>query len=162
MAAAAPASSKLLTEEEAGDPRLVVQQLQQPGDETDKKLAGQLLRQGQQQSQRRNWSAAVKLLGESMIRHPTPEALAGYADAEIRMLAQARAHERDLDERIQGDMRHAVRFYESSLAADSVLKTLGPQKRFQVERNVACLQAFLRTGDKGKPCEPLHWYLPRR
>lgn len=161
-AAASPQHGRLLTEQEAGDARAVTQRLQQPADPVAKKMAMQLRKQGERQMQRRNWSAAVKLFGESMVRYPAPEALARYADAELQMLAKVRAREPVTGDTVRDDVRHAVRFYESSLAADSVLKTLASPERSRIERNAACLHAYIRSGDESLVCEPLQWYRAAR
>ncbi|AVS72453.1 hypothetical protein C8247_06915 [Paracidovorax avenae] len=150
-----------LTEQEAADAHIVVARLRQPPGAAAKE-AEQLRKQGEHAMKRRNWSAAVKLFGESMVRYPAPEALAGYADADIHMLAQIHAREPRAVHAIREDVRHAVRFYESSLAADSVLQSLSQKERSRIESNAACLRAFIRTGDRSASCEPLQWYASGR
>ncbi|MFD1838844.1 hypothetical protein [Paracidovorax cattleyae] len=161
-AAASVEPYRMLTEQEAADARTVVQHLRLSPDAASMKAAEQLRRQGERQMQRQNWPAAFKLFGKSMVRYPAPEALAGYADAEIRMLAQMHARQPRADAAVRADVRHAVRFYESSLAADSVLGSLPHDERARIERNAGCLRAFIRTGDRSAPCEPLQWYASGR
>ncbi|AVS91534.1 hypothetical protein C8246_06640 [Paracidovorax avenae] len=153
---------RMLTEQEAGDARIVVQHLRQSPDAGSMKAAQRLRRQGERQMQRGNWPAAFRLFGKSMVRYPAPEALAGYADAEIRMLAQMHARQPRADATMRADVRHAVRFYESSLAADTVLGSLPREERSRIERNAGCLRAFIRTGDRPASCEPLQWYASGR
>ncbi len=161
-AAASVEPYRMLTEREAGDARTVVQYLRQSPDAGSMKAARGLQQKGEQQMQRGNWPAAFRLFGKSMVRYPAPGALAGYADAEIRMLAQMHARRPRADAAVRADLRHAVRFYESSLAADTVLGSLPHEERSRIERNAGCLRAFIRTGNRSAPCEPLQWFASGR
>ncbi len=114
--------------------------------------------QGLRDKKRRNWSGAAKAFGESMIRFPGPRALWEYADAEIRMLAAVRAKDKSVASHILPDMRYALNFYQSALAADRALKALLPPESEELHRNSNCVAEYLASGASRSHCQPLQNY----
>lgn len=156
-----PQETRLLTEQEARDAQFVAQWLQKNGTE-DRKEAQQFFQQALLEKQRQNWSAAAKAFGESMIRYPSPQALAGYADADLQMLASVRARDRNAQEHAKADTAHALEFYRAALSADAVLKTLPVQEKDRILRNADCLAAYAASGTSVADCQPLEDYFRPR
>ena len=154
-------AGKYLTESEAGNAEFVSRWLAKHR-AADQKDAQQFMQQALREKQRSNWSAATKAFGESMIRYPSPQALAGYAEAELRMLGAVRARDKNVNEHMAADMKHALAFYESALSANAVLRTLPAQESEQLQKSVDCLKAYLASASKQAGCVPLEIYLAGR
>lgn len=110
----------------------------------------------------KNSSAAAKAFLESMIRYPSPQALAGYAAAESRMFGEIRARNKNVDQYIASDMARALDYYQSAIAADAVLKVMPEHEIEQIKKNVACLVIYLRSKKVQKNCQPLEIYTAKR
>lgn len=154
-------ATKLLTESEAGNAEFVSRWLTQHR-AANQKEAQRFLQQGEREKQRGNWSGATKAFGESMIRYPSPQALAGYAEAELRMLGAVRARDKNMNEHVAVDVKHALAFYEAALSANTVLGTLPAQEVEQLRKNVDCLKANLAAANKQPGCAPLERYMAGR
>jgi hypothetical protein len=153
-----PPPAKLLTEAEAGNAEFVAQWLKQHGATADQKEARQFLEQAQQAKQRKNWSAATKAFGESMIRYPNAQALAGYAEAELRMLGEVRARDKSTSQHMAEDMKHALAFYEAALAANAVQQALPAPEMEQLRKSVACLAGYVASTNRPLDCSPIELY----
>lgn len=147
-----------LTEAEAGNAEFVAQWLKQHGATADQKEARQFLDQAQQAKQRKNWSAATKAFGESMIRYPSAQALAGYAEAELRMLGEVRARDKNASQHMAEDMKHALAFYESALAANAVQQALPAPEKEQLQKSVVCLKGYVASANRPLDCPPIEFY----
>lgn len=150
--------AQLLSEQEARNPQFVVQWLGSTGPKTDQTDAKWFFSFGLKAKASRNWSAASKAFGESMRRYPGPQALLEYADADLKMLGQVRAREGFPSRLVRGDMEHALGFYESSLAANGVTRTLSPQEAKRLEQNVSCLKSYLLSSRPQRDCQPLIYF----
>jgi hypothetical protein len=149
---------KYLTEEDVRNREFVSNWLRTKGASVDQTESKWYFEQGMRENQKKNWSAATKAFGESMIRYPTPHALAEYADAELRMLGESRARENSMDQHKLEDMKDALDFYKSALAADAVLNTMSKQDRERVRQSADCLDAYIRSGKARSNCQPLEVY----
>jgi hypothetical protein len=149
---------QLLKEQQARDPQFVVQWLNSVGAKTDQKDAKWFFSVGLKEKAARNWSAASKAFGESMIRYPSPQALLEYAEADLRMLGQVRAREGFPSQLVRGDMEHALGFYEAAVAANGVTKTLSPQDAKRLEHNASCLRRHLQSPQPQTDCEPATYF----
>ena len=166
LAFAAPATPepapRLLSVEEAGNPEFVVQWLTETGPKTDQEDARLCFSYGLEAKQSRNWSLAVKAFNESMIRYPGPHALFEYADAVLRMLAQVRAREGFPAWRIRDDMEYFLGFYEASLAANGVTKTLPASEVERIGQHIACIKEYLASPRQQADCQPVTIYFSKR
>lgn len=149
---------QLLKEQEARDPQFVAQWLNSVGPKTDQKDARWFFSLGLKEKEAKNWSAASKAFGESMKRYPSPQALLEYADADLKMLGQVRAREGFPSKLVREDMEHALGFYEASIAANGVTKTLSPQEAKRLEQNVSCLKGYLQSPQPQSDCQPITYF----
>ncbi len=151
-------AAPFLTEEEVANPQFVTDWLKKNGQTTHRKDADWFFDVGLRDKQNKNWSAATKAFGESMIRYPSPQALAEYAEAELRMLGEIRARQKNFDANKLSDLSHALNFFKSALAADSVLNAMPKEDNERVRSNVECLDAYIRSGKAQGPCAALEAY----
>lgn len=151
-------SPPLIKEQQARDPQFVVQWLSSMGPKTDQKDAKWFFSAGVKEKEAKNWSAASKAFGESMIRYPSPQALLEYADADLKMLGQVRARDGFPSKFVRGDMEHALGFYEAAVAANGVTKTLSIQDTKRLEQNVACLRTYLQSSQPQSDCQPTTYF----
>lgn len=150
---------KLLSQDEAGNAQCVTEWLNSHHNNVDHTLSNDFYTKGVEASQKGNWSLATKLFGESMIRYPTPQALQGYIDSELRMLGQVRKRSNNTELFIDGDIKYAKGFYESARAANSILKTLSGPEEKQLQQNIDCLVQYQETrAYKAAECMPLQLY----
>lgn len=149
---------QLLKEQQARDPQFVVQWLNGMGLKTDQKDAKWFFSVGVKEKEAKNWSAASKAFGESMIRYPSPQALLEYADADLKMLGQVRAREGFPSKLVRGDMEHALGFYEAAVAANGVTKNLSPQDAKRLEQSVSCLRSHLQSSQPQNDCQPMTYF----
>lgn len=150
----------LLSQDEAGNAQYVTEWLNSHHGSVDGALSGDFYAKGSEASRKGNWSLATKLFGESMIRYPTPQALLGYIDAELRMLGQVRKRNNNTELFIDDDMKYARGFYESARAANAILKTLSEPEAKQLQQNIDCLTQYQETrNDEARECLPLQRYL---
>ncbi len=105
-----------------------------------------------------DWSAATKAFGEAMIRYPSPKAIAGYADAQLRMLGMVRARNRSFDAHAGRDTKEAFDYYRSAMAANAVLETLDAQSRKDLQNKIDCLAGYAAHGNRTAQCSPLRAY----
>ena len=155
-------TDKYLTDEELRNPEFVSNWLKTKGVTADKKDAERFLNYGLSAKKNPNWSGAAKTFGESMIRYPSPQALTEYADANLIMLGIVRAREKSVKQKMASDMKHALDFYKSALAADAVLDSLPKSEKERVRNNVDCLEVYLRSAEVQRNCEPLQNYTMHR
>lgn len=158
MAQEKTAVPNYLTEEEAGTPQFVSTWLKEKGATADRKEADWYFELGVREKQKKNWSAATKAFGESMIRYPSPQALAEYAVAELRMMGEVRSRQKSIDSNKLSDLAHALGYYKSALSADSVLNTLPKDDNEQIRLNVECLDAYVQSGKVQGNCPALEAY----
>lgn len=152
------AAAPLLTEQEVRNPQFVAQWLGSASAKGDHKSAKWFFSLGLKEKKARNWSGASKAFGESARRYPSPQALLEYADADLKMLGQVRAREGFPPQLVQGDMAHALGFYEASLAGHGVTKTLSPQELQRVEQHVSCLKTYLQSSQVPSDCPPATYF----
>jgi hypothetical protein len=56
-------------------------------------------------------------------------------------------------------MEYSLALLESSLAANSVTKTLSPQEVERIEQHVSCLKSYLLTSQPQSDCPPtVHYF----
>jgi hypothetical protein len=149
---------QLLQEQQVRDARFVVEWLNSMGPKTNQKEAKWFFSFGLKEKEAKNWSAASKAFGESMIRYPSPQALLEYADADLRMLGPIRAREGFPSELVRGDMEHALGFYEAAVAANGVTRTLSSRDAKRLEQNVSCLKGFLQSHQQQNGCPPARYF----
>lgn len=158
--APAAAGAPQMTQEQAADPAYVVQWLKtHPHAYQQHKTTQLLFEQGRKSEKSRNWSSAMLGYGESMIRYPSPQALAAYARTELLMLGQVRARNGDMATKAKGDVANSLRYYETALAANEVIITLGPDEESTVKRQAQCLRDFVAATQAVSDCEPMKSYL---
>ena len=166
LAFAAPATPEpapqLLRDEELLNPEFVVQWLNDVGPKTDQEDARRFFSSGLKAKESENWSAAGKMFGESMIRYPSPHALFEYVDADIKMLAYVRAREGFPAWRIRDDMEYFLGFYEASLAANGVTKTLPASEVERIGQHIACIKEYLASPRQQADCQPVTIYFSKR
>ena len=160
VASASPPEERaqLLSEDEVRNPQFVAEWLGARGTKVDQTDAKWFFSFGLKEKASRNWSAASKAFGESARRYPGPQALLEYADADLKMLGQVRAREGFPPGLLSEDMAHALGFYESSLAANGVTKTLSSREAKRLEQNVSCLKDYLRSSRPQRDCQPLTYF----
>lgn len=78
------------------------------------------------------------------------------------MLGAVRARDKNLNEHMAEDLKHALAFYESALSANAALRTLPEQEIEQIQKNAACLKAHLVSASKQPGCVVLDLYLAGR
>lgn len=156
------AKSSILTEREAANAAFVSRWLSTTKSQANAQEAQPFLKQARAAEQTRNWSLAAKAFGESMLRYPDAQALAGYGHAQLRMLGEVRARDRNLDEHALADVRHVLAFYESAQAADAVLHTLPGDAAGQLRAQADCLQSYVESAGRAQDCAPLRDYLAGR
>jgi hypothetical protein len=147
-----------LTVEQAGDPRSVADWLKQNGTAVDRAEADRFFEVGMHENQKKNWSAATKAFGESMIRYPSPQALVAYAEAELRMLGEIRSRDRSFDQNKLPDLSQALHYTRSAMAADAVLGTMPKAERRNAQLNADCLAAYIQSGQHQSICPLLEAY----
>ncbi len=152
------AAPGFLTVEQAGNPQFVVDWLKQRGTAVDWTEAGRFFEVGMGEKQKRNWSAATKGFGESMIRYPSPQALAEYAEAELRMLGETRSRDKSYEQNKLPDLANALNYIRSALAADAVLGTMPKADRDKAQLNANCLPAYIQSGRSQGICPLLEAY----
>ena len=150
---------KYLTLEQAGDAKYVTRWLRERGPGANRKDAELFFEWGVQDRRRRHWSGAVKDFGESMIRYPGPEVLIAYANAELRLLGDIRAKDKNIALHGPADMKRALSFYEAALAADGILNSLPADEKELVQKNVESMKVYLRTGKQQPDCPPLQYFV---
>jgi hypothetical protein len=151
-------TNKYLTEEEVSNEKFVSSWLKTRGATADQKESKWYFEQGVREKQKKNWSAATKAFGESMIRYPSPQALAEFAAAELRMLGKIRVRENSVNQYKVADMRRTLDFYKSSLAANAVLNTMSKRESERVRMNADCLLTYIHSGKMQRNCQPLQEY----
>lgn len=152
------AAPGFLTVEQAGDPQFVAEWLKQNGTAVDRTEADRIFEVGMREKQKKNWSAAMKAFGESMIRFPSPQALAQYAEAELRMLGEIRLRDKSYDQNKLPDLAHALNYTRSALSADAVLETMPKADRDKAQLNADCLAAYIQSGKSQGICPLLEAY----
>lgn len=150
---------QFLTNEQLRDAEFVATWLKTKATNVNKKEAARFLETAMAA---KNSSAAAKGFLESMIRYPSPQALAGYAAAESRMFGEIRKRNKNVDQHIISDMGRALDYYKSAIAANAVLKIMPEHEIEQVRKNVACLTIYLQAKTPQKNCQPLQNYAAMR
>jgi hypothetical protein len=153
---------QLLKEQDVKDPEFVVQWLSSAESKTDQKDAKWFFSIGLKEKKSKNWPAASKAFGESMRRYPSPQALFEYADSDLKMLGQVRAREGFPPGLVREDMVHALRLYETSLAANKVTNTLSAQEAKRIEQHASCLKNYLESSAPQSDCQPLKYFSSER
>ncbi len=146
------------TVEQAGDPSFVADWLKQNGTVVDRTEANRFFEVGMREKQKKNWSAATKAFGESMIRYPSPQALAEYAEAELQMLGEIRSRDKSYEQNKLPDLAHALNYIRSALAADSALETMPKAERGKTQLNADCLSVYIQSGKHQGICPLLEAY----
>ena len=149
---------KLLDEKEVKNPEFVSKWLAGYGSNVNQKEADWFYSLGVKQKESNNWSAAAKAFGESMRRYPRPHAISDYADAELKMMGEIRAREGFPPSKASEDMEHAIWLYKSSLAANSVTRTLSQAEARRIEEFVSCLAEYLKTSQPSGNCPPSMYF----
>ncbi len=110
------------------------------------------------------WPVASKAFGDSALFFPTPEALIGCADNQLRDLSGVRAREKDTS-KTKDDLAWALAMYRSALAAEAQLKLLSAPALAQLKADEVCLDAYLKatnpSGAQGAACRPVKLYAVR-
>jgi hypothetical protein len=149
---------KLLTDKELEYPEFVVNWLKTEGANADMAMVGKSFQYGLKAKQQGRWGPAGKAFGESMIRYPSPQAIAEYINAELHDLGAVRAREKTVNRFKRKDMIHARKYYRSALAANTVTNTLSSEEKTQLQGNIQCLDYFIRFGKVQPTCRPLQAY----
>ena len=140
------------------NPALVSAWLKANGATADRARADLFFKDGLKGKKRGAWGPAVKGFGASAQYYPSPQTLIEYADAALHSLGSARAYEKSFAQYSRRDMASFEPIYRSVLAADSVLNTLSPAEKAQMQQNSDCLNAFVRSVKFQANCPPLETY----
>jgi hypothetical protein len=155
-----PSDDPVLAQDDLRNPEFVTRWLSEHRNAVDRKKRGEeFLALALRAQQNNNWSAASKNFAESMIRYPGPEALAGYAHANLRMFGQKRHRDGTTQEFAVTDVAHALAYYEAAFAADSVVRSLVADARSDVASSMECLKRFALLGTPLEGCLLLTRYL---
>ncbi len=155
-----PSDDPVLAQDDLRKPEFVTRWLSEHRNAVDRKKRGEeFLALALRAQQSNNWSAASKNFAESMIRYPGPEALAGYAHANLRMFGQKRHRDGTTREHMAEDVAYALAYYEAALAANLVLHRLEVEAQAKLRRDVECLAEFKRAGEPAGECGPVERYL---
>jgi hypothetical protein len=153
------APPQFIKEQELKNPDFIVNWLTNVGPtKADEEDAKNFFSLGLKAQKSENWSGASKIFAESMIRYPDSRTLFEYTYSHLRMLGEMRARKRFSVLGIRGDMEYALRFYETSLAANGVTKTLSPQEIQDIEQYISCLKTYLRTSRPQTGCPPTVYF----
>lgn len=155
-----PSDDPVLAQDDLRNPEFVTRWLSEHRNAVDrKKRAEEFLALALRAQQSSNWSAASKNFAESMIRYPGPEALAGYAHANLRMFGQKRHRDGTIREYMSEDVAYALTYYESALAADAVVRSLPAEAGAHLAKTTECLKQVESSRMLAATCPMLERYL---
>jgi hypothetical protein len=139
-------------------PEAVSAWLQANTQTADRRMAQLSFEMGMKAQKQGRWSPAVKAFAESALDFPTPAALVGYADNQLRSLSSVRARNKDTS-KAKDDLASALALYRSALAADAQLKQLAAPALAELKADEACLDAHLKAdGKQAAACRPVQIY----
>jgi hypothetical protein len=150
-------NAPLLSQEQLKDSQAVTKWLRKNRGKADTSRAEQFFKSGERAKRQGRWGPAGKAFAESAIRWPRPQALSEYADALLRARGEMRRKANTLHKHSREDLREAEHLYRSALAADGELGMLSAKEKEGLMANVACVSAYVQSGQAVK-CAALDVY----
>ena len=148
----------MLEQEDLGNPEVITAWLKENSGKADKTNARWFFEYGVKAKIEKRSGPAGKAFAESAVRYPTPQAINEYADLKLRMLGEIRARTAEGKRHWKSDLTSIAALYQSALAADAVLNTLGTTEKENTRKNAGCLATYVHTKKVQFPCPPLQTY----